>query len=247
MKFLKRSLFFYLLSSFAAFCHLFILATFLTPYIANSQEIIEKDNVSLEFEQIYKPTSELLAHQVEMESFIEPKISLMNAEGEIVPLKNFRDKFVILYFFATWCSSCSEELKGLEKLKSNADFLDIEDFAILPISVDYKDISYIQSYYQSLKIKNLGLYLDPNKLAMGLLGVKSLPTTLFIDHKGNIFAKIDKNINWSKKEIINDILDLIQKKREQSKDALLKKQYDLKQDQDIIFNKETNKKVTIIN
>ncbi len=247
MEISKKSIFFYFWTSFTSFWHLSILVVLLFYSDAKSQEIVEKVDVSLELEKPHKRTSELLSNQVEMESFTEPRISLFNVEGEAVTLKSFRGKFVLIYFFATWCTSCSEELKGLDKLRSNANFLDVEDFVILPISMDYKDVSYIQAYYKSLKIKHLDIYLDPNKQAMGAFSVKSLPTTLLVDPRGIVFAKIDKNVNWSKKEIVNDVLALIEKKREESKDVLSKKQYDLKPDQDIIFNKETSKKVTIIN
>lgn len=247
MEISKKSIFFTFSLIIIAFSSIFILGILLPCHDAISQEIIGKSENLTASEQLQKPTLELLRNQVEIENFTPPNISITNSEGESVPLKSFRGKFVLMYFFATWCSSCSEELKALDKLKTNADFLDIDDFTIVPVSEDYKDSNHIQAHYKALKIKNLNFYLDPNKQVMGMLGVRTMPTTLLIDHNGNIFAKIDKNVNWSKKEIVNDVLHLIEQKREQSKEALSKKQYDLKTDQDIIFHKETSKKVTIIN
>ncbi len=247
MEISKRSTFFIFSLTFKCFLSICLLCIFLMCNNAISQEISDKANISEEINQPIAPISELLQNQVEIESFLEPKISIVSSNNEHVTIKSFRGKFILMYFFATWCSSCSEELKALDKLKDSINFLDIDDFIIIPVSEDYKDSRHIQAYYERLKIKNLNFYLDLNKQAMGLLNVKNMPTTVLIDHRGHIFTKIDKNVNWYKKDIVTDILNLIEQKRMQSKEILLKKQYDLKQDQDIIFHKDTSKKVTIIN
>ncbi|MDF3047986.1 MAG: putative thioredoxin protein [Candidatus Midichloriaceae bacterium] len=246
MEFSKKATFYSFSPTFITFFIISCAALLLYSNLALSEEVTEEDALLLEpiLSQKQKYLS-LLRDQVEIENFVEPQLSLMSSEGEAIALKNFRGKFIVMYFFATWCSSCSEELKQLDKLKANANFLDINDLIILPISEDYKDYGHVKSYYQNLKIKNLDFYLDAKKHAMASMGVKNVPTTILIDYKGNVFAKVDKNINWGRKEVFDDLMGLMQEKSEEKINQ--KKQYDLKQDEGIIFNKDSSKKITIIN
>ncbi|MCE2991922.1 MAG: TlpA family protein disulfide reductase [Candidatus Jidaibacter sp.] len=246
MEFSKKATFYSFSLTFVIFFSISCAAFLLCSNLAFSTQDTEEDiillNPILSQKQKYQS---LLRDQVEIENFVEPQLSLINSEGEAVALKNFRGKFIVMYFFATWCSSCSEELKQLDKLKNNANFLDVDDLIIMPVSEDYKDYTHVKSYYQNLKIKNLDFYLDAKKHAMASMGVKTVPTTILIDYKGNVFAKVDQNINWGKKEAFDDLMLLMEEKRDEKLNQ--KKQYDLKQDEGIIFNKDPSKKITIIN
>lgn len=181
------------------------------------------------------------------EIFMEPNIKLTSMDFNNIALKEKRGKFLVLYFFATWCSSCSGELKMLEKLKKNTDFLDLKDMEIVPISVDYKSVEHIDAFFKELGISELGYFMDNNKHAMSALKVKSLPSTFFVDKEGYIFAKIEHNVSWSKKEVLESFMHMVLDvegvgQREG------KKYFGFEDENALIFNKKPGnlKRVTII-
>lgn len=179
-----------------------------------------------------------------IESELEPKLFLTKPNGDIVTLKKFRQNFLVLYFYASWCNSCVEELKQLNELKAEMTFLDINDFQILPISIDFKTVDHVQSLFAEHALENLEIYLDKNKAAMSKLGVKSMPTTIFVDAQGYVIARMEKNINWIRSK--DQLMDFISAaKQEQADDR--KKSYQQRNNNDIIFNKEKDQKVMIIN
>ena len=182
-----------------------------------------------------------------LDAFLEPKLQVITQDNQVLTLKELRGKFVILYFFASWCSSCAPELKTLSKLQDELKFLDIKDFYIMPISIDYKNVDQVSLFFNSLNIKNINFFMDANKSAMNALNVKSLPTTLLIDQNGYIFEKIDKNINWSTKEVINHILELIKQKGSEAIATDSRKHFDGNSTSDMVFQKPSGKKITIIN
>jgi thiol-disulfide isomerase/thioredoxin len=182
-----------------------------------------------------------------IKEFLEPRLSFQDFEGVETTLKSRRGKFVVMYMFATWCMSCSDELKALDKMVKELEFIDVRDIEVMPVSIDFKEPSKVFDLYRNLGIKNLRVYFDYNKKAMIALGVKSMPTTLLVDHTGYIVSKLERNISWSKKDVISDLLDVASQSRDRAKSDDRKKTYDLREEGDIMFQKDNSRNVTIIN
>ena len=84
---------------------------------------------------------------------------------------------MVLYFWATWCTPCIEELAGLATS-------DRDDFVILSIAVREPPdeiAAFISA--QSIEISPL---LDLDGRVSDLYGVRGLPTSLFVDRDGMI-------------------------------------------------------------
>ena len=72
--------------------------------------------------------------------FKVPKIEFKDSSGNLHSLKNFRDKHLIIYFWASWCMECIDELKMLNDMKVELEEGDVSDIEIIPVSVDYKKL-----------------------------------------------------------------------------------------------------------
>ena len=59
---------------------------------------------------------------------VAPNFELKNLNGKTVSLKDFRGKFILLNFMATWCMWCRKEMPHLQKLHDR--FKD-KDFVII--------------------------------------------------------------------------------------------------------------------
>ncbi len=203
-------------------------------YHANAQEIKGNSEINNAYFFLYN----------QEDAFIEPEIEILNLKNQVEYLKEYRGKTVLLYFFATWCATCKIELQHIDKFAEEMEFLDINNLLILPISIDYKAISEIDSLFKTLGLKKLTPFLDQNKIAMKKLGVKTIPTNIIINNNGVIVSKTDKDIKWHKKEDWQSIIDLSKSEFIQSKksDAIQSNE-----NAPNIINTTRHKAVTIIN
>ena len=127
------------------------------------------------------------------------KINFTNINNEKISLNNFKNSLVIINFWATWCAPCIEEMPSLDRLQANPIFKNLK---VLPINVGRDNLEKSKKFYKKLKIDNLEIYFDKDvELAKKFL-LRGLPTTVFINKKGEEFARVIGFINFDDKKII---------------------------------------------
>ena len=127
------------------------------------------------------------------------KINFININNETIDLKKFENSLVIINFWATWCAPCIEEMPSLNRLQANTAFNNLQ---IIPINVGRDNIEKSKNFYKKLKIENLEIYFDKDvELAKKFL-LRGLPTTVFINKKGEEFARIIGFVNFDDNKII---------------------------------------------
>ena len=125
-----------------------------------------------------------------------PSLELLNTSSEKINVNQFKDKFVLIDFWASWCAPCRLGNKKLVKLHAELNPAKIE---IIGISIDTDPNKWIKAIAKD-KITFLQL-IDPNgfdaKSAL-LFGVEELPSKYLFDEKGILIMK-----NPTEEEIIN--------------------------------------------
>jgi len=127
------------------------------------------------------------------------KINFININNETIDLNKFKNSLVIINFWATWCTPCIEEMPSLNRLQANKDFNNLK---IIPINVGRDNIEKSKSFYKKLNINNLEIYFDKNVELVNKFLLRGLPTTVFINKKGEEFARIIGFVNFDDKKII---------------------------------------------
>lgn len=131
-----------------------------------------------------------------------PEFTLTDLKNKKVSLSDYKGKYVMINFWATWCSACKSELPDLEKFynenKNN------KDFKLLTIDVgENKDV--VEKFMKENKY-NFDVLLDKNTEVSYDYTATALPTTVLIDKEGYIkkiiLGAMNKNSMNSYKEML---------------------------------------------
>ena len=126
-------------------------------------------------------------------------IIFRNSEDLTVSLEDFKDKLVVINFWATWCAPCREEMPSLDILQSNKK---IKNLVILPINVGKENIDKARKFFEDLEIKNLKLYYGESVKLANEFSLIGLPTTILINKNGEEFARILGSVDFEDKKFI---------------------------------------------
>lgn len=107
-------------------------------------------------------------------------------------LSNFQGQWVLLHFWATWCSPCRKELPELERLYSRCDSKKV---AFITVSIDEEHKDKVTSFIHSLDLKLPVVFgMDANiSRSYWNWGV---PVTYLINPKGKIIARALGPRDW---------------------------------------------------
>ena len=127
----------------------------------------------------------LLALLVTTPALAEPvDFTLPDLEGKPVSLSDYRGKWVIVNYWATWCPPCLEEIPELVSLhEDNSD-------SLVVLGVDYEEVNtaYLKEFVESHMMTYPVVRTEP--VPMTALGpVMGLPTTYIISPAGERLAR----------------------------------------------------------
>lgn len=122
-----------------------------------------------------------------------PNFTLKNLEGKEVSLSEFRGKYVVVNFWATWCGPCKIEMPSLEALYQR---FKNKNFAMLAISNDMFGATVVRPFVKANKI-SFPILLDQRLKASNAFGVVSLPSTFMIDPEGKIMGALYGAEDWA--------------------------------------------------
>ena len=131
-------------------------------------------------------------------------INFKNINNELVSLNNFKNSLILINFWATWCAPCRDEMPSLDALQRNKRFKNLK---VIPINVDRENLEKSIKFFNELKINNLEIYYDNDiQLAKQFL-LRGLPTTIFINKKGNEFARVVGSIDFEDQQLLDWLIN----------------------------------------
>jgi peroxiredoxin len=114
---------------------------------------------------------------------LAPDFALADLEGEIVHLSDYRDRPVLLNFWATWCAPCRLEMPELEK--AQADYTDI-GLVVLTINQE-ETAEQVRAFYDEVGLTMTAL-LDTEGEVGAAYGAYFLPSSVFVGPDGVVLA-----------------------------------------------------------
>ncbi|HEV7329887.1 MAG TPA: TlpA disulfide reductase family protein [Flavisolibacter sp.] len=114
--------------------------------------------------------------------FTQPDVN-----GQPVSLSQFKGKYVLVDFWASWCQPCRQENPNI--VKNYNQFKD-KNFTILGVSLDQNKDAWLKAIQQDglawTHVSDLKFW---NNEAATLYGVQSIPYNVLVDPEGNIVAE----------------------------------------------------------
>lgn len=128
-----------------------------------------------------------------------PDLSFVDGDGRRVDLADFKDRFVLLNLWATWCGPCVKEMPSLDRLQAQ---LGGDSFQVVALSLDRGGRNAVEPFYARTGVTHLALYLDPGSAAMKALALRGLPTTLLVDPEGRELGRVEGAVEWDSPEVL---------------------------------------------
>ena len=150
--------------------------------ISQTNEDLPLNNIAIN--EIPKPISPLI-----FEDF----------SGNEINLKDYKDKLVIINFWATWCEPCKTEMPSLDALYLNDNFKNLKIFAV---NMEQPNTSKTKKFFADLNIKKLEIYFDSNLNFVKEFKLRGVPTTVLVNKKGQEFARIIGEVNFQDKKFV---------------------------------------------
>ena len=115
-----------------------------------------------------------------------PPLSVRTFEGKTVRLSDLRGKPVVIDFWATWCRPCRASMPHLDDVQKR---FTSEGLVVIGLSVDESTPGEVRRFAQDLGVSfRLGM---ANEKALDQYGpIRFLPTTFFINRRGEIIRRV---------------------------------------------------------
>lgn len=123
-----------------------------------------------------------------------PIIEFRDADGKPTTSEQQKGHMTVLHFWATWCVPCVDELPEINEIQKKYEVLGLR---VLPISMDGENnMKKVQHFLRSNKLEALQPYLDVGNKAFTAARIKGLPTTVFLNEKGEQIAVAEGRLDW---------------------------------------------------
>lgn len=137
-----------------------------------------------------------------------PDFTLNDLSGQPAQLSSLKGKVVLLNFWATWCPPCREEIPSMVKLNQA---MQGKPFQMLAVSIDEGGKDAVEKFYKQAGV-SLPTLLDTDGKVSRLYGTTGVPETFVIDSKGVILKKIIGPLDWSSKEVLTALEEIMARK-----------------------------------
>lgn len=109
--------------------------------------------------------------------------TLVDSKGKTHSLAQYKGKWVLVNFWATWCPPCLEEIPDLVALHENKK----NNLVVLGVAMDYRDPKAVMQFSDQMMV-SYPIILGDQKMAAQVGTIPGLPTTYLYNPEGKVVA-----------------------------------------------------------
>ena len=134
----------------------------------------------------------------------EKDLVLPDLQGNIVKASDYKNKWVIVNYWATWCPPCMAEIPELNDFHKKHH---LTDAVVLGVNIEKDDIEYVKKFVKDFEIA-YPILIAKDVVSSPYGHLQALPTTFVINKKGQVeetivgavtLERLEKIINKTKK------------------------------------------------
>jgi len=131
--------------------------------------------------------------------------NLVAINGADVSLKDYKGKFVLLNFWATWCAPCRKEMPAMSKLHNEfgGEGLEVVGVHVGP------SLAGVKKFLEAVPV-SFTILMDKD-MSLASWGVQGLPTTYLINPEGKLVYEAVGEREWDSSEMVTFLKGLVTK------------------------------------
>lgn len=120
------------------------------------------------------------------DNYSEKELVLPDLNGKQVKASDYKGKWVIVNYWATWCPPCAEEIPELNAFHIEHSS---KDAVVLGVNIEKDELDYVKEFVEEFKISypvlqsNVGVSSPYGR-------IQALPTTFILDKQGKVMQTI---------------------------------------------------------
>jgi len=111
-----------------------------------------------------------------------PAFQLTGRNGKAIDLSQYKGQVVMINFWATWCGPCRQEMPLLEDIYKKYKPM---GFTLVGVNVE-PDAKGAEAWLSKQKPVSFPIAFDTDSKVSKLYKVEGMPSTIFVDRKGNV-------------------------------------------------------------
>jgi len=116
-------------------------------------------------------------------AFSAQAFTFTDSKGKTQSLDQYKGKWVLVNFWATWCPPCLEEIPDLVALHESKK----NNLVVIGVALDYRDPKEVLQFSEQMMI-SYPMVLGDHKLAAQVGSIPGLPTTYLFNPQGKQVA-----------------------------------------------------------
>ncbi len=153
-----------------------------------SQKDTETDKLQESIKDDYKTETNQTENLVRV-----PDIRLSSTLGESVSIRDYDDKVLVIYYWASWCPPCIFGMPEIQEI--HEQFEQRDDLKLIAVNAtdgvrETKEVA--TKFLNDNNYTFLSLF-DENSRIGNFFGINFIPTVFVIDRQGVVYKQIDKD------------------------------------------------------
>ena len=120
-----------------------------------------------------------------------PEAEMVDMADAVHGLGEFRGRWVVLNFWATWCAPCREEMPSLERLQAV-----MPELVVVAVATGPNPKPAIDKFVSEVGLEKITIWRDPQSALARGMGVLGLPVTVIVSPEGAEVARLIGGAEW---------------------------------------------------